>query len=303
MYSNKKILLLGGSGYIGSKFYAKFNSIYQIKSIDLHLFHKDQYSEHINYSSIDIEPFDIILCFAGHSSVQMCEYSPVRSWINNVDYFHNLCKKLNDKQRLIYMSSASVYGNIDFICNEDLHLNINPIQNYDLQKIIIDIIANKYINNGKKIIGLRLGTVNGSSPNTRKDLMLNSMIKNIMDNNCIYIKNLQMKRSILGINDLMNALECLINNEIESGQYNLASFTMTVKELADCVYRSTKCDIIEKESDTILYSFGIDTNKFQKIMNFTFVDKPDNIIYELIKNHSTTNYSIRDNDNNFKQYL
>ena len=33
-----KILLLGGNGYIGSKFYQVFSDKYDIKSIDLQLF-------------------------------------------------------------------------------------------------------------------------------------------------------------------------------------------------------------------------------------------------------------------------
>lgn len=297
-----KILLLGGNGYIGSKFYQVFSDKYDIKSIDLQLFRTTNYSEFANYNDILIDSYDIILCFAGHSSVQMCEYSPERSWINNVEYFHNLCKKL-DNQKLIYMSSASVYGNTDNICSEDLNMNSRPIKDYDMQKIICDIIANKYISSGKNIIGLRLGTVNGSSPNTRRELMLNSMVKNSIESGNIKIKNLSMKRSILGINDLMRAIDVIINNSCDSGQYNLASFTMNVKELADSVVSICNSNIVEEKSDNIFYSFEISTKKFEDHMNFEFLDKPDNIIKELMSNHLTTHYTIRDNDGNFKQYL
>lgn len=297
------ILLLGGSGYIGSKFYSTYQSKYKIRSIDLQLFQKDNFSEIINYNTISINQYDVIVCFAGHSSVQMCEYSPERSWINNVEYHHNLFKKLTHNQKLIYMSSASVYGNNDTICSEDQDMNINPIQNYDLQKIIIDIIANKYIAEGKSIVGLRLGTVNGPSPNTRKELMLNSMVKNSIENNYIKIKNLSMRRSILGINDLMRAIECIINGECKSGQYNLASFTMTVEELANIVSKIYGSQIIEEPSDKIYYSFEISTKKFKDMINFEFLDKPTNIVKELIANHDITNYTIRDNDANFKLYI
>lgn len=297
------ILLLGGSGYIGSKFYNTYQGKYKIRSIDLQLFQKDNLSEAINYNTISIDGYDVIICFAGHSSVQMCEYSPERSWINNVEYFRNLCAKLDKAQKLIYMSSASVYGNSDNICSENYDMNINPIQNYDLQKIVCDIIANKYIANGKNIIGLRLGTVNGASPNTRQELMLNSMVKNSIENNCIKIKNLQMKRSILGINDLMRAIEKIIDNECDSGQYNLASFTMTVEQLANCVSNICGSSVIQEPSDTVFYSFEISTKKFQNYMNFTFNDQPENIIQELKLNHNNTNYTIRNNDGNFKEYL
>lgn len=299
----KKILLLGGSGYIGSKFYSIFNTKYDITSIDLQLFHDDSYSKIINYNNLSIDEYDIILCFAGHSSVQMCEFSPLRSWINNVEYFKNLCGKLSNQQTLIYMSSASVYGNNQNICTEEHDLNTNPIQEYDLHKIIIDIIANKYILQNKKIIGLRLGTVNGPSPNTRRELMLNSMTINAIENGLIKIKNLDMKRSILGINDLMKALDHIIYNKVDPGQYNLCSFTMSVAELANEVYNSYPVKIIEEPSDNIFYSFEMSTNKFCHNYNFTFTDTPSSIINELISSHETIRYSVRNNDANFKLYM
>lgn len=300
----KKILLLGGSGYIGSKFYSVFNTEYDIYSVDLQLFHNNNYSKLINYNSIkDISSYDIILCFAGHSSVQMCEYSPERSWINNVEYFHNICKKLNHTQQLIYMSSASIYGNTNNICQEDMNVNPYPIQHYDLQKIIIDIIANKYILEEKNIIGLRLGTVNGASPNTRKELMLNAMVKNSLETGVITIKNLEMKRSILGINDLMRCIKQIIEKKVTPGQYNLASFTMTVKDMAQAVSDICKSKIIINPSDKVFYSFEMSTNKFISETNFQFIDTPISIINELIRNHQHTSYSIRDNDANFIEFL
>ena len=232
----------------------------------------------------------------------MCEFSPERSWINNVEYFHNLCKKISH-QKLIYMSSASVYGNSDIISTESNNVNLNPIKNYDLQKTVIDIIANKYILNGKNIIGLRLGTVNGSSPYTRQELMLNSMVKNSIEDKKIHIKNLEMRRSILGINDLMRAIKLIIDKDCNSGQYNLSSFTMTVNDLANCVSKICGSKIEQHPSDTIFYSFEMSTKKFEQHMNFTFNDDPNTIIIGLLNNHDNTTYSIRDNDADFRFFM
>lgn len=303
MYSNKKILLLGGSGYIGSKFYAKYNSIYQIKSVDLQLFSQDCYSQQINYNNTDIDNYDTIICLAGHSSVQMCEYSPERSWVNNIEYFHNLCKKINKYQKLIYMSSASVYGNIDTICYEDISLNKKPIYHYDLQKILIDIIANKYILEEKNIIGLRLGTVNGPSINTRSDIMLNAMVRNAIENKVVHVKNANIKRSILGINDLMRALSTIIDNRCVPGHYNLCSFTMTVGQLVESVYKILKPSLIQEPADELCYNFELSTDKFRSSMNFIFNDSPDSLIHELISNHYLTNYSTRKSDENFRKFM
>ena len=167
-----KTLLLGGNGYVGSALYAEIDA----DSVDLCLFGNNLgYSKVANFNDVDISQYENIVLLAGHSSVQMCEYNKGNAWINNVDYFYNLCEKLRDDQLLIYASSASVYGQKTNICTES-DLNVNPINHYDLTKINIDIIANKFINDGKKIIGLRFGTVNGFSPNIRSDLMINSML-------------------------------------------------------------------------------------------------------------------------------
>lgn len=302
LIKKKKILVLGGSGYIGSKFIEQFSLKYDLSSIDLQLFYRDNYSKLINYDKVSTNKYDIVICFAAHSSVQMCEYSPSRSWVNNVEYFKNLCDKLSNRQKLIYMSSASIYGNNNNISTEN-DINLNPIQNYDLHKTIIDLIANKYIGNNKNIVGLRLGTVNGASPHTRKELMLNSMVTNAIDNKCIKIKNLTMKRSILGINDLMRAIESIIDKGCDSGQYNLCSFTSNVQQLGSLV--SSVCDarIIEDPSDDICYNFEISTEKFKKNMNFSFKETPITIIKDLVQNHNTTKYTIRNNDAKFYEYM
>ena len=95
------VLLLGGAGYIGSLFSQKTK--HQIKNVDLCLFRGTAASNLAieNYNKSDINEADVIVCLAGHSSVQMCEHSPSRSWTNNVQYFRNLCERLQKHQKLI----------------------------------------------------------------------------------------------------------------------------------------------------------------------------------------------------------
>ena len=78
---------------------------------------------------------------------------------------------------------------------------------------------------------------------------------------------------------------------------------MTVEELANTESKIYGSQIIEDPSDKIYYSFEISTKKFKDMMNFEFLDKPTNIVKELIANHDITNYTIRDNDANFKLYI
>lgn len=299
-----KILLLGGNGYIGSKFYPTIKDRYDVTSIDLCLFEKDLgYSKKINFNLVDISEYDIIYCLAGHSSVPMCEHSPTRSWINNVDYFANLCEKLTRKQKLIYASSASVYGAGSEMSSENSPINFNPLNHYDLQKITIDLIANRHVSAGKKIIGLRFGTVNGASPNTRSELMLNSMMKSAIEKNVVVAKNLDIRRAILGINDLTKVLNKLAYTEVPSGQYNVASFNSTVYELAVITSNKTQAELLVTSGDKIAYDFELNTDKIQRELNFEFKDTIDSICEELNDTYKELNFDNRSDDRNFKDYV
>lgn len=300
-----KILLLGGNGYIGSKFYSLYKDKYDIVSVDLCLFERDLgYSIKCNFDSYvryNLKEFDCVICLAGHSSVSMAEFDKSRSWINNVEYFRNLCDTLTKDQKLIYASSASVYGNTkNDISSESAQINFNVINHYDLQKITIDLIANKYIAEGKDIVGLRFGTVNGASPNTRSDLMINSMVKSALETGKVNAKNLHIRRAILGINDLVRALDTIIGTTIPSGQYNLASFNSSVETMAKTIATKTNAELVIHENDALVYDFELDTDKFRQAADFTFNDTIDNLVSELTSTIDSINFDTRNNDRHFK---
>jgi nucleoside-diphosphate-sugar epimerase len=274
-----KTLILGGNGYIGSALYSKIDA----DSVDLCLFGNNLgYSKVANFNDVDISQYKNIILLAGHSSVQMCEYNKGNAWINNVDYFYNLCEKLGDDQLLIYASSASVYGQKTNICTES-DLNINPINHYDLTKINIDIIANKFINDGKNIVGLRFGTVNGYSSNIRSDLMINSMVYSYKTKGSIWVSNSWIKRPILAIDDLVEAVLRIIDSDKKYyGQYNLCSFNKTVDEISETVSQVLGCEIIKSKNTNKVYDFEISNNNFQKDYDFTFKCDIKSVIISMV---------------------
>lgn len=294
-----KTLLLGGNGYVGSALYAEIDA----DSVDLCLFGNNLgYSKVANFNDVDISQYENIVLLAGHSSVQMCEYNKGNAWINNVDYFYNLCEKLRDDQLLIYASSASVYGQKTDICTES-DLNTNPINHYDLTKINIDIIANKFINDGKNIVGLRFGTVNGFSPNIRSDLMINSMIHSYKTKGSISVFNSWIKRPILAIDDLVAAVIRVIDSDKKySGQYNLCSFNKTVDEISETVSQVLGCEIIKSKNTNKVYDFEISNKNFQKDYNFTFECDIESVIISMV-DADLSLFSSRGNDELFGNYL
>jgi len=295
MDMSKSILLIGGNGYIGSRIYHDLNLKYNIKNIDLVWFGNNIDSEVKDFRHLPtkyLEKFDIILLFAGHSSVKMCDGPVLSCWNNNVNNFINLIKKIDKSQLLVYSSSGSVYGSNNLNSKEDFVLEFKPINNYDLTKYTIDIEAKKFISEGYNIVGLRFGTVNGFSPNTREELMLNSMIKSSIVNKKITINNKTINRPILGLNDLVYALEKIISNPIP-GIYNLASFTDNVENFSKYVSNYCGSSIIETVNVGNNYDFIMDTEKFTNTYNFQFNCSPISLIKEIIDNFDNIKFSNR----------
>jgi nucleoside-diphosphate-sugar epimerase len=306
----KSILLIGGSGYIGSLFNYKFSDKYKITNIDLNWF-SDNTLPGIDFNNLtdsQINQYDVVILLAGHSSVKMCDGDMISSFNNNVRNFVNLLSKLNKTQRFIYASSSSVYGHTYSKIVDETYNEFIPNNFYDLTKQIIDMYASCTDLN---FYGLRFGTVNGWSPNMRSDIMINAMTSSALQDGHIklYIKNII--RPILGINDLCRAFCNIIDSsEDNPGIYNLASFNSTSEEIAYKVsavldkpvkeYNTEELErITNVKLQTTAYNFAINSSKFCKAYGFTFEETIETITKSIITNFETCNKTLR---NNFKQY-
>jgi nucleoside-diphosphate-sugar epimerase len=273
------ILVIGGSGYIGSRLVSHLIS---------HNYEVEVYGNRSNdYNKLSAEflkPFKTIILLAGHSSVQMCVGDVRSPWHNNVRNFINLVEKTSEETKIIYASSASVYGNSDDISFEN-KLSLEILNNYDLTKITLDIAAQKYLAQGRQILGLRFGTVNGGSPVIRRDLMINMMVYNALNEGKITVANKHINRSILCIEDLVRAVERIVHqgkNNFIPGMYNLASFTATVDEISSYVSKKLNIDIVDKGNTPGAYNFDINTDKLCKDYDFKFTETIESTVDSVI---------------------
>jgi len=290
-YKMRKILLLGGNGYIGSRFLHDYSTSYDITAVDIGWFSdiKDTYDFN-NLDKAFIQDFESVILFAGHSSVKMCEGNRYSSFNNNVRNFVSLLDKLNNKQKLIYASSSSVYGNTDSTIVDETYKIYEPNNYYDLTKQVCDVYASM---SGLNTYGLRFGTVNGWSPHLRADIMINSMVVSALQDGHVKLYVKDINRPILGLSDLTKAVNCIIeSNKNYPGIYNLASFNSTSGEIAYKVGQEMKVPVIEYSDEKIeevsnvklqskAYNFSIDTNKFESTFNFKFNETIESIVKEV----------------------
>lgn len=276
-----KILLLGGCGYVGSAL-NNYLKNHEITNVDLNWFSDIAFGNTISVDYRDealipiIRESDVVILLAGHSSVKMCD-DRLSSYYNNVRNFVELTNRLTPKQKFIYASSSSVYGNTNSSEIAEDNVDFSPINYYDMTKLHIDHIAQL---SGLDYYGLRFGTVNGPAPHVRSDVMINAMTNTAMTKGEIHVFNADTKRSILGINDLVKAIEKIIDTkESYPGIYNLASFTSTSGEIAEAVGLVNGVPVINKDEPSVItneklekktYNFGVTTQKFQDTFDFQF---------------------------------
>lgn len=286
------ILLIGSNGYIGSELYKKLLENYNVTGIDINWYGTINDSISMDYKNIDssfLKQFDSIILLAGHSSVKMCDGPIQASYKNNVYNFLNLVKNCSKHQVIIYASSGSIYTHND----DNLFL---PTNNYDLTKYVLDLHSQQFMKE-KTIIGLRLGTVNGHSPNLRNELMINAMVKSAITEKKIHINNIKVRRPILGINDLINGINKILLNPV-TGIYNLCSFNNTVEGIAKDISNKLSVPIQYGNDTNNPYDFYFDNIKFEQTFNYKFTDSISTIVEDLLNNTPV----ITGDRNNFINY-
>lgn len=289
----KKILIIGGTGYIGSSLYRDLIKNHQVDTVDTEWF-----GNFINDNNIKkdfdglteefLDGYDIILFVAANSSVQLCK-NIFDAFENNVVKFFNLVKKLK-KQKFIYASSSCVYVTSDDKPKDENDLLV-PLDGLTLTKTTIDHLMSL---TDIEYYGLRFGSVNGWSPNMRLDLMINSMTLSALNNKEVNVFNGHAHRPILSINDLVRAINKIIDTEEDKrGVYNLASFNDNILEIGKKVSNYMNVPL-KDNGKNFTYDFSISSEKFIETFDFKFTDSVESIAQEIIDNPHNKEWSKRE---------
>lgn len=306
----QKSLMIGGCGYIGSRLCYSLGHKYNITTYDFCKFSSTKShnicKDYANITKDELSSFDNIILLAGHSSVRMCDGNSAGVLHNNIVNFVRLLDLLDEKQTLIYASSASVYGNCKSDFAQETTPHDLPYNMYDMSKQAIDsyVIANKFIED-RRIFGLRFGTVNGFSPILRDDVMINAMVSSAWREKHIKLFNPQTRRSILGITDLVNCIDKILSSSLSHGGiYNVASFSSTSIEIAQKVSKKMNVPIHHLDAQKFIirgneklytnkYDFSLDCTAVKNDFNFTFYENVDMIVDELVAHRNDMIFTNR----------
>ncbi len=230
-----KILLSGGSGYIGRNLVQKFSNKYDVtvlnrKEVDGAAFIPGD----IRDAHLDLSSFDVVFHLAAVSHPSLAEKDEAAAWDVNVNGTKNIAQNLIKGQKIIFMSSAHVYDkNSDKKHKED-EIPF-PSNFYGLTKLVGENTIKFYAKkNGFKYVILRLFNV--YSKNQGPGLLVGDVIEKYRKKDKIEINNPDSVLDLVHMDDLVEVLEGAIH--FEDGIYNVcSSHPISVKQVYEKIKR------------------------------------------------------------------
>ncbi len=286
---NKKILVTGGAGYVGSVLVPKLlNAGYSVNVLDLYLFGKESLSKVRNNPKLNEFIGDIRDVEAIKKAVKECssvihlacisndpsfELNPLLGKSINYDAFPELLNISIDSgvQRFIYASSSSVYG-LKEEENVTENLSLKPLTDYSKYKALCEEILLKNKNNNFTPMILRPATVCGYSPRQRLDLIVNILTNHAFNNRKIQVFGGEQKRPNIHIQDMTDLyIKCLEYPKelIDSQIFNAGYENFTVNQTANIIQGIIGEDVLINTVPTDdNRSYHISSEKIYNQLNF-----------------------------------
>ena len=237
----KKVLLIGGEGYIGNIVSQKLlingysvisydNLIYQNNICVLNKTHFEKYNfihgDMLEKNKLEklIKEVDVVLLLAGLVGDPITKKYPKESAMindNGVKNVIDLCSK-NNIERFIFISTCSNYGLIkdDVLADEEYELN--PLSLYSKSKVN----AEKYIlslqgNTDMNPTILRFATAFGLSPRMRFDLTISEFTYQLALGNELVVYDADTWRPYCHVEDFARLIQKVIESPVEKVSFEV----------------------------------------------------------------------------------
>ena len=267
MIRKRKVLLVGGGGYVGvelQRFLAESN--YHVRVLDTFWYPNGKWSDsdgdfvnQIEYLDGDIRDRDMVsqalkgmdacIHLACISNDPSYELNPNLGRSINFDSIGMFVEEINKSsvKRFVYASSSSVYG-VKTEENVTEDLICEPLTDYSKYKVMCEDVALNDISSEICLTIVRPSTVCGYSRRQRFDLVVNILTLSALTNSVINVDGGDQFRPNLHIKDMNAAYKLLLETDpkiIDRKIYNIAGENLTVLGIATKVQSqiSEDCEI------------------------------------------------------------
>lgn len=211
---NKKVLVTGGAGYIGSVLTKTLlDQNYDVKVLDTFRYGQNSLLDCCVYKNFSvvrgdcrnedtlskaIDGVDIIIHLAALVGAPICNADPVGAQTTNFEAVKLLLSLRKKDQKILFPCTNSGYGigQKEKYCTEETPLK--PISLYGITKVD----AEKAILDAGNSISFRLATIFGASSRMRTDLLVNDFVLRAIRDRYLVIFEGHFKRNYLHIRDV-----------------------------------------------------------------------------------------------------
>lgn len=244
-----KILVTGGAGFVGSNLVDFLQSRHKVTVYD-NLSNSSKSAlnslvkkgvQFVKGDILDYETllesskgFEMVIHLAAEIDIAKSVLQPDRVKKINVDGTSNVlkCCLKNKIKKVIFSSSAAVYGDSDVVVTEDTRTN--PVSPYGTSKMLAENKIRKMAKDDLEYVILRLFNIYGKKQNKRTSDVISTFQANIAKNKSLVIYgDGQQTRDFVSIKDVIHAFDCAIKTN-SVGTYNIASGkSISIKELSE----------------------------------------------------------------------
>ena len=245
-----RILVTGGSGYIGSHTCIELiKSGYDVVVVDNlsrgRLENLSKIKEEIVFRKMDILDFDSLkeVIFNSDGIFHQAALTSVPESFTQKEKYHNVNVKGTEnifklakefRKKVVYASSSSIYGNTTTI---PIHENSekNPINPYGVTKLDDEKLAKKYHNLGLSVIGLRYFNVYGIGQTNDYAGVITKFIDQInLNKSPIIFGDGTHTRDFISVEDIAKANLLSMESKTDFSFLNVGTgISTSIKELAE----------------------------------------------------------------------
>lgn len=286
----KRVLVIGGAGYIGSSFVEKLLAQgYQVRLLDILMYgvgpiqtlleHKNLEIVQTDFRQIDklvetMRDMDAVVHLGGLVGDPACAYDEKLTIDINLIATRTIAEiaKGYNIKRFIFASTCSVYGASHEMLTEKSFLN--PVSLYARSKIASERVLQKIADHTFAPTILRFGTIYGLSGRTRFDLVVNLLVAKAITEKKITVYGGDQWRPFVHVDDaalaLMKALEAPITvagNRI----YNVGSNEQNyqIKTIAHLIQSALPtADIVSLSDDVDKRDYRVDFSRIRRELQF-----------------------------------
>lgn len=321
MVNFKRVLVVGGAGYVGAVLVPKLiKAGYEVTVLDLYLYGRDVLQEAASSGRLRevvgdmrdegtvrtaLEGCDAVIHLACISNDPSFELNPDLGKSINYDCFPMFvrCAKAAGIKRFVYASSSSVYG-VKSEPNVTEELPLEPLTDYSKYKALCEQVLLAEEDPGFTKLIVRPATVCGYSPRLRLDLTVNILTNAAVTNRKITVFGGEQMRPNLHIEDMsdlyLKTLEWSAE-KIDGKIYNVGTDNLKVKDIATMVKKIVGSDVeIITQTSSDNRSYHVSSEKIKRELGF----EPKRTVEDAIRDIVTAHQSgkIPDSNSDIRYY-